>query len=160
MVPANVSRVFYGLLFSVPVIWFILPIFLLTSFWHWARVHQQFYPDRTPLLHQINKSFFKRWMSILLVCVVVRGAKFSLKEVFPHYASGCFFLLQLPRKERTGYRNIGIIGNSTFVIYYRPYILKKRFPVKLKVIASPLYSHLSSVIRLRTLLVQGLLLKQ
>ena len=78
------------------------------------------------------------------------------KKVFQHYASGCFVLLQAPRKVRTGYKN-GIIGNITLRIYYRPYVFKKRFPVKSKVIASPLYSHLSSVIHVRTQLVQGFL---
>ena len=63
-----------------------------------------------------------------------------------------------PKKIRTSYKNIGILGNSTLLIYYRPYTLKKRSLVKLKVIASPLYSHLSSVMRTRTLLVRGLLL--
>ena len=65
----------------------------------------------------------------------------------------CFLLLQAPRKVRKSYKNTGIIGNSTRLVYYHPYTLKKRFRVKLNVIASPLYSPLSYVIRVRTLLV-------
>ena len=36
--------------------------------------------DAAITTHQINKLFFKRWMSILLVGVVVSGAKFSVKK--------------------------------------------------------------------------------
>ena len=43
------------------------------------KVHQQLFLDGAPLLHRISTSFFKRWMSILLVCVIVSGAKFSVK---------------------------------------------------------------------------------
>ena len=63
------------------------------------------------------------------------------------------------RKVRTGYKNTRIIGNSLLLFYYRHYTSKKRFPVRLKVFASRLYSLLSSVIRIKTLLVQGLLHK-
>ena len=74
-------------------------------------------------------------------------------------ASGYFLRLSAPKKVRKNYKNTGIIGSSTLLIYYHLYTLNRRFPVKLKVIASPLCSHLSSALRVKTLLVQGLLLK-
>ena len=46
---------------------------------------------------RINTSFFKRWMSILLVCFVVSGAKFSVKKVYRHYATGCFLVFSIYR---------------------------------------------------------------
>ena len=80
------------------------------------------------------------------------------EKVFQHYANGSFLILQVPRKVRTGFKNTGIIGNSTLLIYYHPYTLKKWFPVKFEVIASPLYSRLSYVIRVRTLLARAFFL--
>ena len=50
---------------------------------------------------------------------------------------GCFFFLQTPKKVRTSYKNTGIFGNGTLLIYYHPYILRTWFPVEVKVIASP-----------------------
>ena len=46
--------------------------------------------------------FFKLWMSILSVCLVVNGAKFSVKKVYQHYVNGCFLLQQALRKVRKG----------------------------------------------------------
>ena len=40
----------------------------------------RFYPDGTLLLQQINNLHFNPWLSILSVCVVVCGAKFSVKK--------------------------------------------------------------------------------
>ena len=64
-----------------------------------------------------------------------------------------------PQESKEKLQNTGIIGSSILPFYYHPYTLNKRFPVKVKVIASPLCSHLSSAPRVKTLLVQGLLLK-
>ena len=43
--------------------------------------NQRFYLDGTPPPLQISRLLYKFWMGILLVCVVVSGAKFSVKKV-------------------------------------------------------------------------------
>ena len=64
-----------------------------------------------------------------------------------------------PQESKDKPQSTANFGSGTFLIYHCPHTLKMRFPIKLKVIASPMYSHLNSVVRVRTLLVQGLLLK-
>ena len=156
MAHVNGRHVFYDLLISVPAIWFIFHIFSLTPFWRWTRVHERFCRDATLLLHQINMLFFKSWMSMLLVCFVVSGTNFSAKKVYKHYASVYFLLQPATRKARIGCKNTGTIRNSILLICYCHYKSKKRFPVRLKATASPPYSHLNSIIRIKALLVHGL----
>ena len=66
-----------------------------------------------------------------------KGAKISVKNVYRHCTSGYFLHLTAPKKVRKNYKNTGIIGSSTLLIYYHLYTLNRRFPVKLKVIAPP-----------------------
>ena len=50
---------------------------------------------------QISRLCFTLWMSILLVCVVVNAAKFSVKKICPRYVNGCFLPQQALRKVKT-----------------------------------------------------------
>ena len=143
----NVRHVVHDLLFSVPAIWFNFHIVSLAPFYQWTRLHQRFYPDGTPLLHQINKLFFQRWMSILLVCLLVSGAKFSVKKV-QHYARWCFLLQPAFKKLRIGYKNIRTIGKSALNLLSSLRIEKEvprkiksnRVPPPRRVIWTPLYA--------------------
>ena len=71
------------------------------------------------------------------------------------YGSGCFLLRQALKKVKKSYKNTGIFRKSTVLVCYCPYTSRRRFPVRSKVIASPLYSHLTSVARIKGLLIQG-----
>ena len=59
------------------------------------------YVDGTPPPLQIIRLSYRLWMSILSVCVVLSGAKFSVKNVCQRYVNGCFLPQQALRKVKT-----------------------------------------------------------
>ena len=80
---------------------------------------------------------------------------FFRTEVYQRYGSGCFLLQQATKEVRKSYRNTGDIAKHSVSVFCCHYSSKKRFTGGLKVIESPLYSHLNSVTHKRGLLVEG-----